>query len=220
MSAVTPGPSAGPMAGLRLAQLYVLSRRVPVALAAIAVSAVALWTALHWRWTAYGAFQLPLIFEAACATVVAATTASPFGEPERAAGRQLPWLRLGTALALTAAAAVALAAAGIGTDLAGGILEMVRNLIGLTGIGLLCAALLGAALAWTAPAAYLLVAVYALYTRWHGPALTGPWIWPAQPLHDISAAACAGLVFIAGLAVFALRGARNVDPDGGSSDSH
>ena len=57
-----------------------------------------------------------------------------------------------------------------------------------------------------------MVGVYGLYTQWHGPALTTPWIWPARPPHDLGAALCAGLVFAAGLAVITVRGAR--DPAG------
>ena len=194
---------------LRLVRLHLASRRVPVALAAILACAVALRVALHWQWNAYGALQLPLILETGCAAAVTVAAASPFGEPERATGRWLPLLRLGTALALTAVAAGALAVAGVGADLAGGTVDVLRNLAGLTGIGLLCAALLGGALAWTAPTAYLMVAIYALYTQWHGSALTTPWIWPARPAHDLGAALCAGLVFLTGMAAIAVRGARD-----------
>jgi len=193
---------------LRLARLHLTSRRVPAALTAIVACAVVLRIALHWQWNAYGALQLPLIFETACAAVIATATAGPFGEPERATGRWLPLLRLGTTMALTAAAAGALAAAGIGTHLAGGSTEVLRNLAGLIGIALLCAALLGGALAWTGPTAYLVIGIYGLYTQWHGPALTTPWIWPARPAHDVGAAVCAGLVFLLGVAAIALRGAR------------
>jgi hypothetical protein len=198
--------------GLRLARLHLTSRRNPAALAAIAACAVLLRIALHWRWNTYGALQLPLIFEAGCAVAIAVTTASPFGEPERATGRWLPYLRLGAVLGLTAVAAGALVGATIGTHLAGGTLEMLRNLAGLIGIGLLCGAVLGGALAWTGPITYLIIGVYALYTQWHGPALTTPWIWPSRPGHDIGAAICAGLVFTAGIALITVRGAR--DPVG------
>jgi hypothetical protein len=177
-------------------------------LVAVAACAVALRIALHWQWDAYGALQLPLLFETGCAAAIAVATASPFGESERATGQRLPLLRLSTALALTAAAAGALAAAGLGTDLAGGSLEVLRNIAGVTGIGLLCAAALGSALAWTAPTGYLMIALYALYAQWHGPALTTPWLWPARPAHDAGAAICAGLVYVAGTAAIAVRGAR------------
>ncbi|HEY2670852.1 MAG TPA: hypothetical protein VGJ07_10800 [Rugosimonospora sp.] len=204
-----PVPAGGVRTGLRLARLHLVSRRVPAALAAMAACAVALRIALHWQWDAYGALQLPLVFETGCAAAIAVATASPFGEPERATVRWLPLLRLGTALALTAVAVGVLTAAGIGAHLAGGQVDALRNIAGLTGIGLLCAAVLGGALAWTAPTAYLVIAVYALYTQWHGPALTTPWLWPARPPHDTGAALCAGLVFVLGMAAIAVRGARD-----------
>jgi hypothetical protein len=205
--------SAGPLwAGMRLARLYAASRRVPAAVTAAAACAVGLRIVLIGHWDSYGALQMPLIFEAGSAAAIAVTTASPLGEPERVAGRWLPFLRLAAALALTAAAACALAAAGTGAHLAGGTLDVLRNVAGMTGIGLLCAAALGGGLAWVGPTGYLLVGVYGLYTQWHGPALTTPWIWPARPPHDLGAAICAGLVFIVGLAVITMRGAR--DPAG------
>jgi hypothetical protein len=180
--------------------------------AAIAACAIGLRIALIWRWDAYGALQLPLMFEAGAAAAIAVTTASPLGDPERATGRWLPFLRLAAALALTAAAVSALAAAATGAHLAGGTLDVLGNVAGMTGIGLLCAAALGGRLAWAVPTGYLVAGVYGLYTQWHGPALTTPWIWPARPPHDLGAAICAGLVFTAGIAVTTMRGAR--DPVG------
>jgi hypothetical protein len=67
-------------------------------------------------------------------------------------------------------------------------------------------------LAWVGPLGYLVVGAYGLYTQWHGPALTTPWIWPARPPHDLGAAICAGLVFASGMAVITTRAAR--DPVG------
>ena len=213
--AAAPGPGARPpLTGLRLVRLHLASRRVPAALAAVAACAVGLRVALHWHWDAYGALQLPLVFETACAAVIAVTTASPFGEPERATGRWLPFLRLGAALALTAAAAGALAAAGTGAHLAGGGLDVLRNVAGLTGIGLLFAAVLGGGLGWAGPLAYMVVAAYELYAAWHGGALNTPWIWPARPPHDAGAAICAGLVFAAGMLVITVRGARDSPGEG------
>jgi hypothetical protein len=201
-----------PRAGMRLLRLHAASRRVPVALAAIAACALGLRIALTGHWDSYGALQLPLVFEAAAAAAITVTAASPLGEPERVAGRWLPLLRLATALAMTAAAVSALAAAGTGAHLAGGTLDVLRNVAGLTGIGLLCAAALGGGLAWVGPVGYLLAGVYGLYTQWHHPALTTPWLWPARPPHDLGAAMCAGLVFAFGMAAVTARGAR--DPVG------
>jgi hypothetical protein len=198
--------------GLRLVRLHAASRRVPVALAAIAACAIGLRIALIGHWDTYGALQLPLVFEAAAAAAITVTTASPFGDPERVTGRWLPFLRLAATLALTAVAVGALAAAGTGAHLAGGTLDVLRNVAGMTGIGLLCAAALGGGLAWVGPTGYLVVGAYGLYTQWHGPALTTPWLWPARPPHDLGAALCAGLVFTAGMAIVTLRGAH--DPAG------
>ena len=146
------------------------------------------------------------------AAAIAVTTASPLGDPERVTGRWLPFLRLAATLALTAVAVGALAAAGTGAHLAGGTLDVLRNVAGMTGIGLLCAAALGGGLAWVGPTGYLVVGAYGLYTQWHGPALTTPWLWPARPPHDLGAALCAGLVFTVGMAIITLRGAH--DPAG------
>lgn len=214
--ATAPAGKAGsprpPRGGMRLVRLYATSRRMPVAVAAIVACAAGLRIALIGHWDSYGALQLPLVFEAASVAAITVTTASPFGEPERATGRWLPFLRLASALVLTAVAVGALAAAGTGAHLAGGTPDVLRNVTGMAGIGLLCAAALGGGLAWVGPTGYLLVGAYALYTQWHGPALTTPWLWPARPPHDLGAAICAGLVFTCGMAVITVRGA--YDPAG------
>jgi len=197
---------------VRLVWLHAASRRMPMAVGAISVCAVGLRIALIVHWNASGALLLPLIIEAAAVCVVAVSTASPLGEPERVAGRWLPWLRLGGAMALTAIAVGALAAGALGGHLHGGTLDVLRNVAGVTGIGFLCAAFLGGGLAWTGPAAYLIAGVYGLYTPWHSSAVSTPWLWPGRPPHDLGAALCAGLVFACGLVVFTVRGAR--DPAG------
>ncbi|MGH3300327.1 MAG: hypothetical protein ACRDOK_01385 [Streptosporangiaceae bacterium] len=198
-----------PAAGLRMVWLHAVSRRVPVALAALAACGVGLRVALIGHWDAYGALQLPLVFEAATATVVTISTASSLGEPERVTGRWLPWLRFGFVAAITAAAVGGLAAGAVGGHLAGGTLDVLRNVAGLVGIGLLCAAVLGGGLAWVGPTAYLIAGIYGLYSQWHPPAVTTPWLWPARPPHDLGGALCAGGVFACGLAVITVRGARD-----------
>jgi hypothetical protein len=210
--AAAPAPGrrlARPLPGwLRRARLYLVSRRVPAALALVAGLAAVLWSALHWHWSVAGgaaAQQLvPLVIETGAAAVIAVTTYGPFGEPERATGRWLPFLRLGAGVLLTAAAVGALAAGATGGSLPGGTLAMLRNVAGLVGIGLLSAAVLGGALAWAGPMAYLLVAESALAAGW-----TTPWVWPARPPHDLGAALCAASVFTAGAAVITVRGARD-----------
>ncbi len=204
-----PAPVASPGQGLlRLAWLYLVSRRVPGGLALLAGFGVLLWAALFWHWNIAGgpaaAMVIPLIVEAGAAAVIAVSTYGPFGEPERATGRWLPYLRLAAIVALTAAAVGALAAGATGGYLPGGFLAMFRNVAGLAGTGLLSAAVLGGALAWAGPMAYLVVAESALAAGW-----TTPWVWPARPPHDVGGALCAAGVFAAGAVLITVRGARD-----------
>ena len=204
-AASAPAARLGP-AWLRLAWLYLVSRRAPVALALLAGFGALLWVALHWHWNVAGGpaaqVMFPLVTEAGAAAVIAATTYGPFGEPERATGRWLPYLRLGAAVALTAAAIGALAIGSSGGSLPGGFAAMARNVAGMTGVGLLCAVVLGGMLAWAGPIAYWVLAEGALANR-----LTTPWVWPARPPLDRGAAICAYLVFAAGLVLITVRGA-------------
>ena len=203
-----PAPVHGAIHGwLRLAYLYLVSRRAPAALALLAAFGALLWAALHWHWNVAGGpaaqMMFPLVTEAGAAAVIAATTYGPFGEPERATGRWLPYLRLGAVVALTAAAIGALALGSTGGALPGGFAAMARNVAGMTGVGLLCAVVLGGMLAWTGPVAYWVLAEAALANG-----LTTPWIWPARPPLDRGGAICAYLVFAAGLALITVRGVR------------
>ena len=204
-----PAPAAWPaVAWLRLARLYAVSRRIPAALGLLAALGCLLWAALYWRWNIAGgpAAQqfFSLAIETGAAAVIAVTTYGPFGEPERATGRWLPWLRLAAALALTAAAFGALAAGATGGTLPGGTLALLRDLAGLTGTGLLAAAVLGGAFGWAGPMAYLLITETAL-----NGAPTTPWVWPARPPHDVGAALCASAVFAAGIVAVTVLGARD-----------
>ena len=166
-------------------RLYLASRRALTCLLVLVAFAVVLRTALHWMpRSGLASRQLPLTIQAGAAALIGVTTRSPFGEPERATGRWLPLLRLGTVMVLAGAAVGALAAGAASAHLAGGTLGMLRDLAGLTGIALRTAALLGGALAWVGPLAYLVVTLHALQAAW-----TTPWVWPARPPHDRGAPA-------------------------------
>lgn len=211
-------------AGWRLTRLYLVSRRVPVALALLAGLGVLLWAALRWRWNIAGGAAarqfIPLTIETGAAALIAVTTYGPFGEPERAAGRWLPVLRLAAAVALTAvafgllaagAAAAHIAAAGAApAGLPGGTIALLRNLGGMAGLGLLSAVMLGGAFGWVGPMAYLVVTEAALA---HGSVT--PWVWPTRPPFDRGAAVCAGLVIAAGLVLITVRGPREPGGDPG-----
>jgi len=203
-----PAPAAaqGP-AWLRLVRLHLVSRRVPAAAALLAGFGALLWAGLHWHWNVAGgpaaAIVIPLVTEAGAAAVIAVTSYGPFGEPERATGRWLPYLRLGTTLALTAAAIGLLALGSTGGELPGGFAAVARNVAGITGAGLLAAATFGGVLAWTGPMAYLVVTETALAAS-----VTTPWGWPGRPPLDRGGAICACLVLAAGLALVTVRGVR------------
>jgi hypothetical protein len=199
-------PEASAMtAGARLAWLHLRSRRVPAAVLALAVCGAALRAVVHWQLTSGGALaqQTPMIVEAAAAVVIVVTTHGPFGEAERATGRWLPYLRMSAALALTGAAIALLQLGVTGASLNGGVLTLARNVIGITGIGLLASLVTGGPLAWIPQLGYVAFAEYALNGAWRN-----PWTWPVRPPTDRGAWICAALVFAVGLAAFSLRGAR------------
>ncbi len=189
----------------RLIRLHLSSRGVPACLLVLAGCGVTLRIALHWLpYGGMGARQLPLLIEAAAAAAIGVVSRSPFGEPERATGRWLPVLRLGAAVALTAAAFGTLAAGSAAAHLDYGYLGLLRDLAGMTGIALLAAVLTGGSLSWIGPVTFWLLAAFAISQGW-----TTPWAWPDRPPQDSGAAVCAGLVFAAGAAVIAVYGARD-----------
>jgi hypothetical protein len=198
---------------IRLAWLHQRTRRVPAGVLALAVCGGVLRVALHWHWTFNSgpyAQQVPLIVEAGAAAVIAVTAHSPFGETERATGRWLPYLRLFTAAGMCGLAIALLQLGVAGESLNEGILVLARNLIGFTGLGLLCSLVTGGLLAWTLPMAYMAFCQYALLEAWNA-----PWTWPVRPPADRGAWICASLVFAAGLLLFTARGPRTRLSDSG-----
>jgi len=100
-----PGAESAPAgqpgrAALRLLGMFLVSRRVPAALAVLAGLGALMWAALHWHWNIAGgpAAQqvIPLAIETGAAAVIAVASYGPFGEPERATGRWLPGRPAGT----------------------------------------------------------------------------------------------------------------------------
>jgi hypothetical protein len=195
------GPS-----GVRLMWLHLRSRRAPAAILALAVCGALLHAALHGHWAFNSgpyAQQVPLIIEAGAASVIAVTAHSPFGETERSAGHWLPYLRLLAAAGMCGLAIALLQLGAVGESLNEGVPVLARNVIGFTGIGLLCSLVTGGLLAWTLPMGYMVFCQYALLEAW-----TAPWTWPVRPPADRGAWICACLVFTAGLLLFTIRGPR------------
>jgi hypothetical protein len=205
-------------AAARLAWLHLRSRRLPSAVLALAACAVALWVALAYHWwpgTGPAATELPMIIEGAAAAVIAVTTHNPFGEPERATGRWLPFLRLSMALGLCGAA-IGLLAAGAaaaydpqaGVYLASGILGVAENVLGFAGIGLIFSLVTGGLIAWTGPLGCMAICQFALIAHY-----SEPLTWAARPPTDRGGWIAAIVVCAAGLAAFTIRGPR-VHPSG------
>jgi hypothetical protein len=97
-----------------------------------------------------------------------------------------------------------------GASLNEGILVLARNVLGVTGIGLLSSLVTGGLLAWILPMGYLAFAEYALLEAWRS-----PWTWPVRPPADRGAWLCACLAYAAGLVAFIVRGARTRLTDNG-----
>jgi len=123
-----------------------------------------------------------MLLQGCAAGIIAVTMHSPVGEPERATGRRLPFLRAGLVLALCGAAigffALGAAAADnprAGVYLAGGILPVVRNILGMTGIGLIFCLVTGALIAWIGPVAFMAISQYALIANY-----SEPLTWPTR----------------------------------------
>jgi hypothetical protein len=190
--------------GACLAWLHARSRRVPAAVLALAVCGGVLRAALYWHWalgSGQEAQQLPMIIETGAGAAIAVTSHGPFGDPERATGRWLPYLRLFTAIGLTGLAILALGAGVAGENLNEGLLVLARNVIGITGIGLLTSLVTGGLLAWTLPLGYLAFGQYALLQAWRA-----PWAWPVRPPADRGAWIAACVVYAVGLLLFTVRG--------------
>jgi hypothetical protein len=204
------GTLAGRSGAGRMTRLHLASRRIPAAIGALAACGIALQLAIRagdgsGPGTSTGTMQLVLAIEVGVAAVVGAAIAGPFGESERtAAGRRLPLLRMITLLALAAAAAGVMLAGAAGVDVPNGDLAILRDTAGLTGIALICATAVGGAFAWVGPAAYFVIAAYAVAANW-----STPWTWPARPPGDTGAMICAIATFAVGALLVVVIGTRD-----------
>ena len=216
-----PSPSAPPgwhaPSVARLLWLHLRSRRVPAALAGLLACGAVLSLGLNYHWFSTGdaAAEVPMLLESGAAAIIVVTVHGPFGEPEKATGRWLPFLRLAMALGLCGAA-IGLIAAGAavgydpkaGVGLADGVLPVVRNILGFTGVGLLCSLVTGGLLAWIGPLAYQAICQFALIAGY-----AEPYTWASRPPADRGGWIAAMVAFAIGLIAFTLRGPR-IRPSG------
>ncbi|MEV5886391.1 hypothetical protein AB0L74_27415 [Streptomyces sp. NPDC052020] len=189
--------------------LYARSRALPRAVAALAATAaLAVWGAYGLDAYLDPSRQVPVVALAplSAAAVIGASLYSASGELDRTAVR--PWWRrrLAHLLALTACAALLLPLAVLGNPSPFGPSAMIRNTLGCTGLTAAAAALAGARLSWLPVFGYV-SAVYLGSANARG-ALAPVWAWPVQPAGSPWAWATALAAFLAGGALYAVRGAR------------
>ena len=92
--------------------------------------------------------------------------------------------------------------------LPGGILPVVRNILGMTGIGLIFCLVAGSLIAWVGPLAFSAISQSALIANY-----SEPLTWPTRSPTDRGGWIAAMVVFAFGLAAFTIRGPR-VRPSG------
>ena len=196
---------------MRLAYLFLRSRRAGYAAVALAAVAALGWLAAEWPLSASQAsgsrlvrvlFYMPLV----AAMVIGASTHTPFGELEHTASRSLPALRFGHLAMLLIWSLATLEVLTLGREQPYAWLLLARNLAGFTGMALLTARITGSHLSWVVPLGY---AVLALLTGAEGPAEFTTWVWPLQPPTDGLALAGALVLLGAGLATAVLFGPRD-----------
>lgn len=189
----------------RLIRLHLNSRQTPRALILLAAIAVIL-RASHpvTKDTNLHAQVTLMLVTVAAAAVIAASTRTPFGEPEHTASSSLPTLRLAHLTILTATTTATLAIAACTATYGMSAPAIMRNAAGLTGMALLTAALLGAHLAWTAPLGYVMYCGAQLDQQ-----VSNLWTWPTQPTSDHTATGVAAALLVAGITAVTLTGARD-----------
>lgn len=191
---------------MRWFALYLRSRSAPVALAAAAGSALALWAlgATIDDPQAEDAFALLAVLAGATATAPGLAGADP--DLERTGA--IAWPPRRTAhLVLAGATILGIVAATALTDTG----SLARNVTGMIGLVALGAAFLGASRAWFLPLSWTLLTI--AFTLPEGSPPTEPTYkvvltWMLQPLETTSATLTAVLLGATGILAYTIRGAR------------
>ncbi|WP_406062111.1 hypothetical protein OG462_29200 [Streptomyces sp. NBC_01077] len=194
-------------------RLYLRSRAVPGALAALVGStAVAAWAA--WWLESLPSFdhtaRLPVVIlgPLLAAATIGTSLHTPSDELDRTAVRAWWPRRLAHVLAPAALAVVLFALAVPGHAEEFGALAAVRNTLGLVGVTAGAAAVIGARLSWL-PSAFFVGTVYLAAPSRPGGAAQW-WAWVMQPGPQGGAWTMAVAAFVAGTGLYAWRGARRV----------
>ncbi len=191
---------------MRLWLLYLRSRLAFPALAGLLLIAGLCWVVGN-RWGSQPDLYLiaTVTVPLAAAVVICVTTVSPFGEVEQALGRSLIGIRLSHLVGLLTVAAASLAVAATawsGVDVEW---RFVRNVLGLAGLGLLSASVLGGRLSWAPPIGFATLALFQNGVTTGG---APGWAWVVQPMSRETASMLALALLLVGLALVAGFGAR------------
>lgn len=147
------------------------------------------------------AVLLPVV--AAC--LIAGASRSSAHDFERAGGRPLAGYRLSALSGLEALAALGLWWVTRGLPPPVGAVAAIRNLLGLTGLGLMGARVLGGRLAWILPCALVISVVSVASGAKTASALL---VWPVRPDDDLIAGVVAVALLVAGAGAVGLGGTR------------
>ncbi|MEV4343846.1 hypothetical protein AB0J83_05150 [Actinoplanes sp. NPDC049596] len=190
-------------------QLYLRSRRVPLALAVAAGAAVVLWTLwLTLSTESRVATSMVVLTVGLLVSAVSTTLAAPDENLDRTASRRWPWWRAAHLLAAVAVVMlIPLATLMTGAQFGPATL-LLRDVAGLFGLTALAATVVGAARSWFVPLGWAVIA--ALFPQ---PGLWGALAtWPSQPHGNRPAAVVAAAFAVAGLVTYALAGPARREP--------
>lgn len=201
---------------MRLAGLFSRSRLAGYAALCVPVVALVAWASMLWLLSQgavsveSGGFVPILVYGTlAVAVVIGVGSNSPFGEIERTAARPLLPLRLAHLAGLLLWGAPVLIVCLLYFDLRNAapaypLLVLLRNLVGISGLALLTARLLGAQTSWTLPLVFVAVALIAGRNQ---DGSYAAWAWVMQSGHDYLSWTISLALFLFGLGVVCLLGA-------------
>jgi hypothetical protein len=194
---------------MKLLWLFARTRGLPWAIAGLlTVFAVGIGLGQKRMVLRYGSdagIPYAILLPVLSASMVAAASKSSMHGFERASARPMPMYRCVALAALLVFTAVGLWIVTRGLPAPTGSTSTIRNLSGLTGLGLISARLFGGRLAWIFPCT-LIVMVVSLTSSVD--TANSLWVWPVKPDKDFASMLIAACLFVIGAALVAAGGTR------------
>ena len=190
--------------------LFLRSRRAfPAAAGLLLCAALCGMVGRRWADLSDVVLLTSVLVPLAAATIIGVTASSPFGELEQTLSRPLAPLRLSLLAGLLVLAATGLFGAVTTWHDATLGWQFVRNLLGLTGMGMLATQVAGGRWSWAAPVGFCALA---LFLRGALGDHLPRWAWVVQPASHMTTGIALTLL-IAGLSLAVFVGPREVDTD-------